>query len=740
MTLSKRFTKPEIDRREFLKTGTALWVLGAGGTVFAKTTAGSQPRSVTYDERSVMIDGHRKLLSCGEMHYARSTRAMWPLLLERSKRLGLNTITTYVFWNIHETSRGVYDFSGDRDLGHFLDLCQQHGLDVFLRVGPYICAEWNFGGFPPYLRDEPGITIRTMNKPYTDRVEGWFERLSQVVNPRLASAGGPITLIQVENEYSNVSKRYGEAGQEYLRWIVDMAKRIGFANVPTTTCEGGAQGAIETANGFNIPPQRIEAIRKSHPGTPLLWTELYPAWYRVWGGRIAPARDVRSMAGGILDFVSRGGSGFNYYPWHGGSNFGRNSMYLQTPTYDFFAPLDEYGAITATGQYLGRFHAVLQEHSATLLEGDRTETMADGKRTTVWRNGKDELTLVQEQSPEHGTGPERAQRNMHARLTGANGQTLFDLDGMQQTIASSFHTAAWREVPQTQPATEWQVWEEPYPAKRSDPGQQSIEPLEQLSLTKDETDYCWYSTTLDVPSSGPQEIVIPYGGDFFYVYLDGQLVATSIVPLDENRGPITPDDPAHPRVVANISEVGHSEGFRHAFALPSVSRGKHSLDLLAVAVGMVKGDWQIASPMNFERKGIWEGVQWNGKPLQGWTMRVGLMGEKEAILTRKVWDASGPSIASRPLLWYKRTLSVPTAMLKGEAVFRLDAAGLGKGAMWVNGHAVGRHWLIDAQSPQNMQSQRQYHVPADWLRASNEIVILEEQMGSPAGVKLQVRV
>lgn len=131
-----------------------------------------------------MIDGRRVLLTCGEIHYPRSTRAMWPKLLRQSKELGLNTITSYVFWNVHETSRGVYDFSGERDVGHFLDLCQEHGLAVFLRAGPYIFAEWNFGGFPPYLRDELGITIRTMNPAYTARVQAFLS-----VWPRSSSRG-----------------------------------------------------------------------------------------------------------------------------------------------------------------------------------------------------------------------------------------------------------------------------------------------------------------------------------------------------------------------------------------------------------------------------------------------------------------------------------------------------------------------------------------------------------------------
>jgi hypothetical protein len=740
-----------IRRREFLKGSAAALIYGAGHTGLAQPLAARSGSSVTFDERSVMVDGRRILLACGEMHYPRSTRAMWPLLLERSKALGLNTITSYVFWNVHETSRGVYDFSGERDLGHFLDLCQQHGLLVFLRIGPYICAEWNFGGFPPYLRDEPGITIRTMDKAYTDRVDTWFERLAEVVKPRLASNGGPVILVQVENEYTNVAKRYGDEGQEYLRWIVDAANRAGFSGVPSTMCEGGAQGAIETSNGFMVSPQRIATVRKNHPGTPLLWTEIYPAWYRVWGGGAIPAGDGRFMAGGILDFISRGGSGFNYYPWHGGTNFGRNPMYLQTTSYDFSAPLDEYGSVTASGVYLGRLHAVLQEHSSILLEGDRTESIDGDKRTVTWSKGSDELTLVQEIPPTPAT-PRRGFPRMQpkeARLMNAAGDVLFDVNATRETVTQSFIESAWKPVPLPGgKSLAWVTWDEPLPCDRRDAGHVSVDPIEQLSLTHDSTDYCWYSTTVQIADEGAQELVIPYGGDFFYLYVDGHLVATSKLPLNENRGAITPDDPAHPRVSANVSEDGHEHGFQHSFALPTLTAGSHRIDLLAAAVGMVKGDWQIASPMNFERKGIWEGVLLNGKPVQNWTMRTGLVGEKHELPMRQDGVAWKSSTDVRPLRWYKTRLEVPANLLGGKAVFRLDGTGLGKGMIWVNGRAVGRYWLIEAKSPPWMAasqnptptlSQQYYHIPADWLRPVNEIVILEEQAATPATVELQAR-
>jgi hypothetical protein len=728
-----------IQRRDFLKGTAAAVIFGVGqhGT----TKAFASDAAVTYDESSVILKGRRLLISSGEVHYPRSTRAMWPIVLKRSKALGLNTIATYVFWNFHETSRGVFDFSGERDLGHFLDLCQQNELSVFLRVGPYICAEWNYGGYPPYLRDEPGITIRTMDRPYTARVEEYFHRLAEVVLPRLASNGGPVILLQVENEYANVARRYGENGQQYLRWIVELARQVGFATVPTTTCEGGAQGAIETSNGFPIPAERIAAVRKSHPGTPLLWTELYPAWYQVWGGRIAPARSPRGIAAAILDFVSRGGSGWNYYPWHGGTNFGRNSMYLQTPTYDFHAALDEYGCVTQSGMFLGRFHAFMQEHSAILFEGARSENVANAERTVTWQSNAGVLQLVQkgyDAAASHRRPAETA--NVQVRLLDGSGNVLFDLDNEYETVTKTFSTSEWKSVTANEEqAPVWQVWDEPLPPDRKDNGTIAMDPVEQLSLTKDSTDYCWYSAELHVNQSGQQEIVIPYGGDFFYVYIDSILAGSSKLPLQEDRGAITPDDPAHLRIVANVSEQNKEHGFRHSFVLPSLAAGDHRMDILAVALGMIKGDWQIASPMNFERKGIWEGVLLNGTRLQHWTMRPGLVGEKRVMAAHPETISWQEESGLRPLRWHKTRIDASASLLAAPAVFRLDAVGLGKGMIWVNGRMIGRHWLSEAASPPDTPSQRYYHVPADWLRSSNEIHILEEQAASPANVRLQFR-
>lgn len=177
--------------------------------------------SVNYDHHALIIDGKRTFLLSGAIHYPRSTPAMWSDLMRRSKEAGLNAIETYVFWNLHEAEQGKFDFSGRLDLIKFCQLAQEHNLYVILRIGPYICAETNFGGFPAWLRDVPDIQMRTLNQPFMDAVAKWVRHLVEYVRPLFAPNGGPIILTQIENEYGLLADRYGDEGQEYLQWAID---------------------------------------------------------------------------------------------------------------------------------------------------------------------------------------------------------------------------------------------------------------------------------------------------------------------------------------------------------------------------------------------------------------------------------------------------------------------------------------------------------------------------------------
>jgi len=698
---------------------------------------------VSLDSRSVVIDGKRALLISGAIHYPRSTPAMWPALLDLSREAGLNCIETYVFWEGHEHSEGRYDFTGRFDLPRFLQLCHERGLYVILRMGPYICSEWNFGGFPPYLLEVPDMAIRTFNRPFMDRVRRWFRVLLAQIGDFQATRGGPIILAQVENEYKIVAKRYGEAGRRYLAWMAEVAREVG-VEVPLIMCEGAAPGAVETLNNFTMY-DRVEPHRRKHPNAPVLWTELWPAWYDVWGSR-HHLRDANEIAYSVLRFFAVGGAGVNYYMWHGGTNFGRSAMYLQTTSYDFDAPLDEYGLPTTKSAVLARVHRALHAYADVLLEGEHQSPI-------VFRPGEKEPELLVEQWVagrrslvfliNAGKSGESVMHQGNRYDLPPRSVLLLAEDGGRVADACR----SWpdeeiavieRQMELRQDILDWEMIEEPLPSGQPEPGRPSVvveRPVSQLTVTHDDTDYCWYSCDFESGRSGDVELEIRGGGDLFYIFVNGQFAAASPLPLRERRGPLD------------------GAGYHHRFAIP-VAEGKNRLAILAVALGLIKGDWMIEDSMEKERKGIWGDVLLDGRPLAGpWRMTAGLLGERQ-----RLWEPGAASPArweqiqmcENPLRWYRTRFNLTDDEMNDAAPWAFDTEGLNKGYLWINGHCLGRYWTIVGRdeatdhlnhlliqvAPAGVATQRYYHIPREWLVRTNDLVIFEEQGALPNEVHL----
>ncbi|HUW31492.1 MAG TPA: beta-galactosidase, partial [Planctomycetota bacterium] len=337
--------------------------------------------NVSYDHRAITLDGNRVLLLSGAIHYPRSTPAMWPRMLKLSREAGLNTIETYVFWNLHERARGVFDFSGRLDLMRFCKLVQEQGMNMILRIGPYVCAETNYGGLPPWLRDEPGIRMRTDSEPFIREMGRWVAFSCEYLRPMFAPQGGPIILAQIENEYENVGPRYGEEGQRFLRWISEFSQSLELG-VPWIMCSGAAPGILETINGF-VAYDEIEKHRQKHPDQPAIWTEHWTGWYNTFGFPRHP-RSCEKTAYGDARFFAQGGTGVNYYMWHAGTNFDREPMYLQCPDYGFYAPLDEFGLPTTKYHHLGRLHHILQDYASVLLSSEVPPVQALGSKQAAY--------------------------------------------------------------------------------------------------------------------------------------------------------------------------------------------------------------------------------------------------------------------------------------------------------------------------------------------------------------------
>jgi len=314
-----------------------------------------------------LLDGHPFQIISGEMHPARIPREYWKHRIQMAKAMGCNTIAAYIFWNYHERTAGHFDFKTEnRDVAAFIRLCQQEGMWVLLRPGPYVCAEWDLGGLPSYLLKIPDIKLRCMDPRYMVAVKRYVEHLSKEVRPLLCSNGGPILMVQIENEYGSFGndKEYLETLRKY--WISNGIKG------PFYTADGPTAFMLDAGNidgaaiGLDSGTSEgdFDQASKHNPNVPAFSSETYPGWLTHWGEQFArpDTNDLKKE----MDFLLGTRRSFNLYVIHGGTNFGLTAganafsptQYQPAITsYDYDAPVDEQGRATAKYRMLRRMIA-----------------------------------------------------------------------------------------------------------------------------------------------------------------------------------------------------------------------------------------------------------------------------------------------------------------------------------------------------------------------------------------------
>ncbi|GLU12850.1 hypothetical protein SLE2022_295080 [Rubroshorea leprosula] len=706
--------------------------------------------NVTYDRRSLIIDGQRKLLISASIHYPRSVPGMWPGLVQTAKEGGVDVIESYVFWNGHEPSPGNYYFGGRYDLVKFVKIVQQAGMYMILRIGPFVAAEWYFGGVPVWLHYVPGTVFRTDNEPFKYHMQKFMTFIVNLMKQEklFASQGGPIILAQVENEYGDIERVYGEGGKPYAMWAARMAvsQNIG---VPWIMCQqyDAPDPVINTCNSFYC-----DQFTPNSPNKPKIWTENWPGWFKTFGAR-DPHRPPEDVAFSVARFFQKGGSVQNYYMYHGGTNFGRTSGGpFITTSYDYDAPIDEYGLprLPKWG-HLKDLHKAIKSCEHALLNSEPINlSLGPSQEADVYADtsgacaaflanidDKNDMTVVF--------------RNVSYNLPAWSVSVLPDCKNVIfNTAKVTSQTSIVEMVPEDlQPSVtlqnkglkdlEWEVFVE-QPGIWGDADFIKNGFVDHINTTRFSTDYLWYTTSIVV---GENEEFLKKG--------------SHPVLLIESKG-----HALHAFVNQEFQGSASGNGSNSSFKFKNpitLKAGKNEIALLSLTVGLQNAgpfyEWVGAGLTSVKIKGFNNGTI--DLSTYSWTYKIGLQGEHLGIyrpegLNAVKWLLSSDPPKDQPLTWYKAVLDAPT----GDEPVGLDMIHMGKGLAWLNGEEIGRYWPRKSSKKEHCvqecdyrgkfrpdkcltgcgePTQRWYHVPRSWFKPSgNILVIFEEKGGNPTKI------
>lgn len=571
----------------------------------AKLKAQNGKHTFALGDSTFLLDGKPLQIISGEIHYTRVPREAWRQRMKMAKAMGLNTIGTYVFWNVHEPQKGVYDFTGNNDIAAFVKDARDEGLWVILRPSPYVCAEWEFGGYPYWLQNEKGLEVRGKEQQYLKEYREYINQVGKQLAPLQVNHGGNILMVQIENEYGS----YGN-DKEYLDLNRKMFIDAGFDGL-LYTCDpeaaikdGHLPGLLPAINGVDQVDKVKRLIRENHNGKgPFFIAEWYPAWFDWWGTKhhTVPA----SQYVGRLDSVLAAGISINMYMFHGGTTRGfmnganyndKDPFEPQISSYDYDAPLDEAG--NATPKFMA-FRQVIQKN---MPAGQTLPPVPAAKKS-------------------------------------------INIPAIQLTRGVSLLSAL------------------PVPKVNS-------KPLTFEDLLQD-YGFVLYRTVLKGGKNGM--LKIEGLRDYAIIMLNGKTVGTLDRRLKQDS---------------------------LAINLP---KGNVTVDILVENLGRINfGKYLLQN-----KKGITGQVSFNQQAISNWKMYSLPMHNINSV---KI-DGNSTVATSSPVI-VKGSFT-----LKQIADTYLDMSKWGKGVVWVNGHNLGRYWQVGPQQT--------VYVPQEWLKAKNEVVVLE---------------
>ncbi|KAG5067173.1 hypothetical protein JHK86_010904 [Glycine max] len=681
--------------RSFLKdTGNVLVLVEEGGGNPLVALSGN----VSYDGRSLLIDGQRKLLISASIHYPRSVPAMWPGLVQTAKEGGVDVIETYVFWNGHELSPGNYYFGGRFDLVKFAKTVQQAGMYLILRIGPFVAAEWNFGGVPVWLHYVPGTVFRTYNQPF-----------------------------MIENEYGYYENFYKEDGKKYALWAAKMAVSQN-TGVPWIMCQqwDAPDPVIDTCNSFYC-----DQFTPTSPNRPKIWTENWPGWFKTFGGR-DPHRPAEDVAFSVARFFQKAGGPFI------------------TTSYDYDAPVDEYGLprLPKWG-HLKELHRAIKLCEHVLLNGKSVNiSLGPSVEADVYTDSSGACAAFISNVDDKNDKTVEF-RNASYHLPAWSVSILPDCKNVVfNTAKVTSQTNVVAMIPESLQQSDkgvnslkWDiVKEKPGIWGKADFVKSGF--VDLINTTKDTTDYLWHTTSIFVSEN--EEFLKKGSKPVLLIESTGHALHAFVNQEYQGTG------------------TGNGTHSPFSFKNPiSLRAGKNEIALLCLTVGLQTAgpfyDFIGAGLTSVKIKGLKNGTI--DLSSYAWTYKIGVQGEYLRLyqgngLNKVNWTSTSEPQKMQPLTWYKAIVDAPP----GDEPVGLDMLHMGKGLAWLNGEEIGRYWPRKSEfksedcvkecdyrgkfNPDKCDTgcgeptQRWYHVPRSWFKPSGNILVLfEEKGGDPEKIK-----
>lgn len=609
---------------------------------------------------------------------------------------------------------------------------------------------------PGWLRNM-NTTLRTFDDVWMNELSEYFEKTISVVNDAklFAKDGGPIIMLQIENEYGNMENYYGMNGRKYVNWLSDYAislnRKIG--GIPWVMCQQGegtgtapAASIVNACNGFYCD-NWISKHANDFPNQPHMWTENWPGWFQNWGEPI-PHRPAVDVAFSVARWFARGGSYMNYYMAFGGTTFGRSvGGPLIVTSYDYDVQINEY-AMRAEPKFslTQQLHQILQDNADVLLQQMPPDAIPlegySSCESHIYRSSNQCLAFFSNWGTSDScTFPLQDGQSTTVpawSVSIATGESCSNVVYNTKTSAAAIITNQknYKVIEEFAiEASNVAVFAESIPSSATEavkvPQISSDHPVEQLSVTADKTDYLWYSAVIPQEYSVPTNVTISFssgaaGGGLFYIYANGIRVGSI---LGKAGGPPVNGKESHD----GSWKVGDEAiPVKTTVTLPAGSNIK--LDILSASMGLKN----YGPYLETIKVGILTDLYVDQIPLKDFVQSVGLAGEILDIPNKGA--GSSEFTACKSLCWYSSTFKTPSSVSTTSKIALDLSSAMGKGSIWVNGHMLGRYWNVIAAATASQRdctgcdnsysgsfngdkcrsgcgapSQQYYKLPADWL-------------------------